>query len=153
MSEYGEIDAGQEHGSLEAVHQAQGHALDHQSQFGILEQDHHSVEHEEFEHLKHIEYTDAAGNHYEITEYTHYEHTEIEDDHTLMAYGQESVGEAGFGEADATDAGFGQAGFGASEAGFGSSSIFAGLEGITSRFENFLGSGVSSDNEINDASA
>jgi hypothetical protein len=156
MSEYGEIDAGQEHGSLEAVHQGHGAELDHQSQYGILEQDHHSVEHEEFEHLKHIEYTDAAGNHYEVTEYTHYEHTEVEDDHRLMAYGQEGSGDAGFGAADGTDAGFGEAGLGESgfgESGFGSASAMSGLESITSRFENFLGSGLTSDNEINDASA
>src|SRR4051812_22232688 len=151
MSEYGDIDTGQEHSGLEAVHETHGQELDHQSQYGILEQDHHSYEHEEFEHLKHIEYTDAAGNHYEVTEYTHYEHTEVEDDQRLMAYGQESTGDAGFGAADGTDAGFGEAGLG--ESGFGSATAMSGLENITSRFENFLGSGLMSDNEINDASA
>jgi hypothetical protein len=154
MSEYGDIDTGQEHSGLEAVHETHGQELDHQSQYGILEQDHHSEEHEEFEHLKHIEYTDAAGNHYEVTEYTHYEHTEIEDDHTFAAYGQESdnqaFGSAGFGAAEGADSG-GDAGFG--EAGFGSASVASGLESITSRFENFLGSGLMSDNEINDSSA
>jgi hypothetical protein len=156
MSEYGDIDAGQEHASLEAVHEGHGAELDHQSQYGILEQDHRSFEHEEFENLKHIEYTDAAGNHYEITEYTHYEHTEVEEDHTLMAYGQESVGESGFGAADGTDAGFGEASLGESgfgESGFGAASISSGLESITSRFENFLGSGLTNNNEIDEASA
>src|SRR6185369_6423773 len=99
MSEHG--DFGTDHGnaSLEAVGEDHGQELDHQSQYGILEQDHHSYEHEEFEQLKHIEYTDAAGNHYEVTEYTHYEHTEVEDDHRLMAYGQESGGSAGLHQA------------------------------------------------------
>ncbi|MFG2039599.1 hypothetical protein [Dactylosporangium sp. NPDC048998] len=148
MSEYGEIETGQEHGSLEEAHAGFGAEQDHQSQYGILEQDHHSYEHEEFEHLKHIEYTDAAGNHYEITEYTHYEHTEIEDDHTFAAYGQESIGEAGFGAAEDGSMGFGEA-----HAGFGAASAASGLQSITSRFENFLGSGFLNDNEINDASA
>ncbi|WP_433615520.1 hypothetical protein ACQP2P_11830 [Dactylosporangium sp. CA-139114] len=139
MSEYGEYEAGHETASLEAAHSGQGQELDHQSQYGILEQDHHSYEHEEFEQLKHIEYTDAAGNHYEITEYTHYEHTEVEDSHSLMAYGQESTGEAGFGEADGTDAGFGEAGFG--ESGFGAASAGSSLESITSRLQSFLGNG------------
>ncbi|WP_432988672.1 hypothetical protein [Dactylosporangium sp. CA-233914] len=147
MSEYGEIEAGQEHGTLEAAHGGYGAEADHQSQFGILEQDHHSFEHEEFEQLKHIEYTDAAGNHYEITEYTHYEHTEIEDDHTLMAYGSESDGQAGFGAAEGTEGEFG-------ESGFGAASVGSGLDSLTSRFENFLTSGgFLNDNEINDASA
>ena len=145
-----ELGGGEDHAFLEVVDQNQGHELDYQSQYGILEQDHRSYEHEEFENVKHIEYTDAAGNHYEVTEYTHYEHTEVEEDHTLMAYGQESVGDAGFGAADGTEAGFGEAGFG--ESGF-SSHLAANLDSITSRFENFLGSGLSSDNEINDASA
>src|SRR5215469_15881926 len=119
MSEYGDIDAGQEHASLEAVHEGHGAELDHQSQYGILERDHHSFEHEEFENLKHIEFTDAAGNHYEVTEYTHYEHTEVEDEHTFAAYGSESDSQAGFGEADA---GTGSAGFSTAavdSAGFG----------------------------------
>jgi hypothetical protein len=134
-------DAGQEHASLEAAHEGYGNEHDHQQAYGILERDHSSYEHEEFENLKHIEYTDAAGNHYEITEYTHYEHTEVEEDHTFAAYGAESDSNAGFGEADA-------------HAGFGSASVASsGLEGITSRFENFLGSGFLNDNEINDASA
>jgi hypothetical protein len=161
MSEFGEYEAGQEHASLEAVHGSQGSELEHESQYGILEQDHRSVEHEEFERLKHIEYTDAYGNHYEVTEYTHYERTEIEEEHSFLAYGEDAGGQAGFGAADGEagfgEAGFGQAGFG--EAGFGSiaglgaTSAGAGLESITSRFENFLGSGVMSDNEINDSSA
>jgi hypothetical protein len=162
MSEYGEIDTGQEHAGLEAVHEGYGAEQDHQAQYGVLEQDHQSFEHEEFEHLKHIEYTDAAGNHYEVTEYTHYEHTEVEEDHTFMAYGQESS-HAGLGAAEGyslegDSAGFGEAGFGGADgdggaAHFGAASVASGLESITSRFENFLGSGLQSDNEINDASA
>jgi hypothetical protein len=151
MSDFGDIDTGQEHASLEAVHEGQGHELDHQSQFGVLEHDHQSYEHDEFEHLKHIEYTDAAGNHYEVTEYTHYEHTEVEQDHTFAAYGSESDGQAGFGAAEGSEAGFGESGFG--ESGFGAASASSDLSSITSRFENFLGSGLMSDNEINDASA
>lgn len=150
MSEFGHSfghelhheDAGQEHASLEAAHEGYGNEHDHQQAYGILERDHHSVEHEEFENLKHIEYTDAAGNHYEITEYTHYEHTEVEDDHTFAAYGSESDSNAGFGEADSLDS--------EGSAGFGSASA---ISSITSRFENFLGSGFLNDNEINDASA
>jgi hypothetical protein len=151
MSEYGEIETGQEHGSLEAVHEDQGAEQDYQSQYGILEHDHQSVEHEEFEHLKHVEYTDAAGNHYEVTEYTHYEHTEIEQDHTFAAYGQEG-GHAGL---SAGTEGYGEAG----ESGFGQASAvsegphMSGLESITARFENFLDSTFLSDNEISDSSA
>ncbi|MEV6930346.1 hypothetical protein AB0M46_38500 [Dactylosporangium sp. NPDC051485] len=161
MSEYGEFDTGQEHGSLEAAHTEHGAAMDHQSQYGILERDHHSVEHEEYENVKHIEYTDAAGNHYEITEYTHYERTEIEDSHEYAAYGQESGSYAGFGAAEGESAGFGEASFGEASGGdglglahgFGAASAASGLQSITSRFENFLGSGLFSDNDIDDASA
>ncbi|HTJ34025.1 MAG TPA: hypothetical protein VL738_12410 [Dactylosporangium sp.] len=169
MSEYGEIETGQEHAGLSEAHEGYGAEQDHQAQYGILEQDHQSYEHEEFENVKHIEYTDAAGNHYEVTEYTHYEHTEIEEDHTFMAYGQESGGSAGLGAADgyslegdsaglgAAGSGFGEAGFGEAggdeSGGFGAATVFHGLESITSRFENFLGSGLNSDNDINDASA
>ncbi|WP_432827029.1 hypothetical protein [Dactylosporangium sp. CA-092794] len=153
MSEYGDFDAGQEHASLEAVHEDQGAELDHQSQYGILEQDHHSVEHEEFEQLKHIEYTDAAGNHYEVTEYTHYEHTEIEDEHTFAAYGSESDGQAGFGEADHASEGLHAGVIESGHQSFGVESLSSGLESITARFEDFLGSGFGHDNEINDASA
>lgn len=159
MSEYGEYENGHETAGLEEAHADQGAEQDYQSQYGILEHDHHSVEHEEFEHLKHIEYTDAAGNHYEITEYTHYEHSEIEDDHTFAAYGEEG-GHAALGAADSGEAGFGEAGFGEAGIGdggeghlLGASSAASGLQSITARFENFLGSGFMSDNEINDASA
>ncbi|MER7004407.1 hypothetical protein ABT297_15360 [Dactylosporangium sp. NPDC000555] len=152
MSEYGEIEMGHEHGSLEEAHAGLGASQDYQSQYGILEHDHRSIEHEAFENVKHIEYTDAAGNHYQITEYTRYERTEIEEDHTFAAYGQESFGESGFGAAENDSVGFGEVGFGQVHS-FGATSVLAGLEGITSHFENFLGSGSHNDNEINDASA
>ena len=144
MSEYGEYDSGQEHAALEEVHADSGQEQDYQSQYGILEQDHHSVIHDELENVKHIEYTDAAGNHYEITEYTHIEHTEIEDSHTLLAYGQEG-GSEGFGDS----AGLESADSGAIHGATASSS---GLNSLTERFEDFLSSAFS-DNEINDASA
>jgi len=142
MSEYelDHSDTSEGHGSLAAAHEETGAEQDHQSQYGILEQDHQSYEHEEFENVKHIEYTDAAGNHYEVTEYTHYEHTEIEQEHTFLAEGSDSS--AGFGEADG-----GVLGVGSGE------SDFSAVDSITSRFENFLGSSLHSDNEISDSSA
>jgi hypothetical protein len=145
MSEFGEYSDGQEHASLEAVHEDAGHEQDFQSQYGILEQDHHSVIHDELENMKHIEYTDAAGNHYEITEYTHIEHTEIQDSHTLLSYGEEG-GDSNFGQADGLEAAD------SSSAIHGASVASSGLNGLTERFEDFLSSAFS-DNEINDASA
>ena len=137
MSEYGDIDTGQEHSGLEAVHETHGQELDHQSQYGILEQDHQSIEHTEYENVKHIEYTDAAGNHYEVTEYTHYEHTEIESEHTFAAYGQE-----------------GSAGFGAAELGTSEAASDSQVLSLTERFESFLGDVLDGPNyEISDSSA
>ncbi|GAA0729041.1 hypothetical protein Drose_11565 [Dactylosporangium roseum] len=133
MSEYGEIEMSEGHGSLAEVHAESGSEQDYQSQYGILEQEHQSYEHEEFENIRHIEYTDAAGNHYEVTEYTRYEHTEIEQEHTFAAYGEEG----------------GSAGFSAGE-----TAEVAEIDSITSRLENFLTSGgFVSNNEISDSSA
>lgn len=137
MSEYGEIETGETHSGLAEAHAESGSEQDYNSQYGILEQDHQSIEHTEFENVKHIEYTDAAGNHYEVTEYTRYEHTEIESEHTFAAYGEE-----------------GSSGFGAAELSTSEAASDSHVASLTERFESFLGDVLDGPNyEISDSSA
>ncbi|MET7395869.1 hypothetical protein ABZS66_20475 [Dactylosporangium sp. NPDC005572] len=147
MSEYGEIEHAESSAGLAEAHVESGGEQDYQSQYGILAQEHESFEHEEFENIKHIEYTDAAGNHYEVTEYTRYEHTEYESESTYGAYGSEG-GDSGFGAAEGTES-LGQVHGAAAIGGAGTE-----LHGLTERFENFLTSaGFLNDNDISDSSA
>ncbi|WP_433055430.1 hypothetical protein [Dactylosporangium sp. CS-033363] len=99
--DYGQYEAGQESGSLDQVHQAEGSEYDAQSQFGVYEQDHSAAESTDFSTGQHVEYDAPGAVHYESTEFTNYSHDASEDDHVFAAEGSESVHQAEFSELDA----------------------------------------------------
>ncbi|WP_433083842.1 hypothetical protein ACQP1P_05865 [Dactylosporangium sp. CA-052675] len=99
--DYGQYDAGQEHGSLDQLHQAQGSEADAQSQFGVYEEDHHNAESTDFAQGHHVEYDAPAAVHYESDDYTNYSHDATSDDHVFAAEGSESSHQAQFSELSA----------------------------------------------------
>src|SRR6185312_4786619 len=107
--DYGQYEAGQESGSLDQLHQAEGSEADYNSQFGVYEQDHHAAESTDFSQGQHVEYDAPGAGHYESTNYTNYSHDASEDDHVFAAEGSESSHQAEFSELDALKARFGSA--------------------------------------------
>ena len=99
--DYGQYSAGQEHDGLDQLHQAHGSEADHNSQFGVYENDHHAQESTDFAQGSHVEYDQPAAVHYEADNYTNYSHDASEDDHVFAAEGSESSHQAEFGELDA----------------------------------------------------
>ncbi|MET7418779.1 hypothetical protein [Dactylosporangium sp. NPDC005555] len=100
MSEYGEIETGQEHAEVEQLQQVDASEQDYQSQFGVYEQDHASAESTSFDQGRHVEYTDPSGAHYEETEFTSYDHSAAETDHVFAAEGSESASSSEFHQLD-----------------------------------------------------
>jgi hypothetical protein len=107
--EYGQYDAGQESGSLDQLHQAQGSEADHDSQYGVYEADHHAAESDQFATGHHVEYDAPATAHYEETDYTNASHTAEVDDHVFAAQGSEHAHEAQFSTLDALEEKFDRA--------------------------------------------
>ena len=56
-ADYGHVEAGQEHESLDQLHQVEGSENDYNSQFGVYEQDHASAESTSFDQGHHVEYS------------------------------------------------------------------------------------------------
>ncbi|MET7418220.1 hypothetical protein [Dactylosporangium sp. NPDC005555] len=104
MSEYGEFETGQEHESLDQVHEVDASEQDYQSQFGVYEQDHASAESTSFDQGHHVEYTDPNGGHYEESDFTSYDHSAAESDHVFAAEGSESYNASEFHQLDALQA-------------------------------------------------
>jgi hypothetical protein len=100
-TDYGHYEAGQEHGELDQLHQAQGSEADYNNQFNVYEQDHASAESTSFDQGHHVEYDNPAGAHYEESDVTSYDHNESEADHVFAAEGSESSHQAEFSELDA----------------------------------------------------
>ncbi|WP_433213668.1 hypothetical protein ACQP00_02450 [Dactylosporangium sp. CS-047395] len=99
--DYGQYEAGQESGSLDELHQAEGSEYDANSQFGVYEQDHSAAESTDFSTGQHVEYDAPGAVHYESTDFTNYSHDASVDDHVFAAEGSESVHQAEFSELDA----------------------------------------------------
>jgi len=99
--DYGHYQAGQEHDALDQLHQAQGSEADHNSQFGVYEQDHHAAESTDFAQGHHVEVDQPSTAHYESDDYTTYNHDASVDDHVFAAEGSESSHQAEFSELDA----------------------------------------------------
>ena len=97
---YGHYEAGQEHESLDQLHQASGSEQDYASQFGVYEADHASAESTSFDQGHHVEYSDPSGAHYEESDYTSYDHSEAETDHVFAAEGSEQYHAAEWNELD-----------------------------------------------------
>src|SRR3954447_23163420 len=100
-ADYGHVETGQEHESLDQLHQAQGSEADYNNQFGVFEQDHASAEHTAFDQGHHVESDSAAGAHYEEDDFTSYDHDAAETDHVFAAEGSEQSHQAEFSELDA----------------------------------------------------
>src|ERR1043165_2757386 len=100
MSEYGEIETGEQHESLDQLHQVDASEQDYQSQFGVYEQDHASAESTSFDQGHHVEYTDPNGGRYEESDFTSYDHSAAETDHVFAAEGSESASSSEFHQLD-----------------------------------------------------
>ncbi|WP_327004087.1 hypothetical protein OHA72_55085 [Dactylosporangium sp. NBC_01737] len=101
MSEYGEIETGEQHESVDQLHQVDASEQDYQSQFGVYEQDHAAAESTSFDQGHHVEYSNPNGEHYEESDYTSYDHSAAETDHVFAAEGSESASSSEFHELDA----------------------------------------------------
>ena len=99
--DYGHYEAGQEHESLDQLHQVDASQEDYASQFGVFEADHASAENTSFDQGHHVEYTDPNGAHYEESDYTSYDHSAAETDHIFAAEGSESASSSEFSQIDA----------------------------------------------------
>ena len=100
-ADYGHAETGQEHESLDQLHQAQGSESDYNNQFNVYEQDHASAENTSFDQGHHVEYDNPNGAHYEEQDYTSYDHSAAETDHVFAAEGSESSHQAESSELDA----------------------------------------------------
>ena len=103
-TDYGHVETGQEHESLDQLHQAQGGEADYNNQFGVYEQDHASAESTSFDQGSHVEYDNPAGAHYEESNFTSYDHNAAETDHVFAAEGSESSHTSEYSELDALQA-------------------------------------------------
>ena len=102
--DYGHVEAGQEHESLDQLHQVNASEADYNNQFNVYEQDHAAAESTSFDQGHHVEYTNPNGAHYEESDYTSYDHSEAEADHVFAAEGSESSHESQYSEIDALQA-------------------------------------------------
>ncbi|MEV0129336.1 hypothetical protein AB0H83_12870 [Dactylosporangium sp. NPDC050688] len=102
--DYGHIETGEQHESLDQLHQVDASQEDYQSQFGVYEQDHAAAESTSFDQGQHVEYTGADGSHYEESDFTSYDHSAAETDHIFAAEGSESYNASEYHELDAFQA-------------------------------------------------
>ena len=102
--DYGHYEAGEQHESLDQLHQVDASQEDYQSQFGVFEAEHASAESTSFDQGHHVEYTDPNGAHYEESDFTSYDHSEAETDHVFAAEGSESYSASEYHELDALQA-------------------------------------------------
>ena len=102
--DYGHYEAGQEHESLDQLHQVDASQEDYASQFGVYEADHASAENTSFDQGHHVEYTNPNGAHYEESDFTSYDHSEAETDHVFAAEGSENYSASEYHELDALQA-------------------------------------------------
>ena len=100
MSEYGEIETGEQHESVDQLHQVDATEQDYQSQFGVYEQDHAAAESTSFDQGPHVEYTNPSGEHYEASDYPSYDPSAAETDHIFAAEGSESASSSEFHQLD-----------------------------------------------------
>ncbi|MEV0130078.1 hypothetical protein AB0H83_16655 [Dactylosporangium sp. NPDC050688] len=99
--DYGHVEAGQEHESLDQLHQVNASESDYNNQFNVYEQDHAAAESTSFDQGRHVEFTGADGSHYEESNFTSYDHSAAESDHIFAAEGSESSHQAEFSQLDA----------------------------------------------------
>jgi hypothetical protein len=103
-ADYGHVEAGEQHESLDQLHQVNASEADYNNQFNVYEQDHAAAESTSFDQGHHVEYSDPNGAHYEESDYTSYDHNAAETDHVFAAEGSESSHTAEYSELDAIQA-------------------------------------------------
>ena len=103
-TDYGHVETGQEHESLDQLHQVDASQEDYASQFGVYEADHASAENTSFDQGHQVEYTGADGSHYAESDFTSYDHSEAETDHVFAAEGSENYSASEYHELDALQA-------------------------------------------------
>jgi hypothetical protein len=103
-AEYGHVEAGADHESLDQLHEVNASEADYNNQFGVYEQDHASAESTSFDQGHHVEYSNPTGEHYEESDFTSYDHSAAESDHVFAAEGSESSHQAEFSQLDALQA-------------------------------------------------
>ena len=103
-ADYGHVEAGQEHESLDQLHQVNASEADYNNQFNVYEQDHAAAESTSFDQGHQVEYSNPSGEHYEESDYTSYDHSAAEADHVFAAEGSESSHQAEFSQLDALQA-------------------------------------------------
>ena len=99
--DYGHVETGQEHESLDQLHQVNASESDYNNQFNVYEQDHASAESTSFDQGRHVEFTGADGSHYEESNFTSYDHSAAESSHIFAAEGSESSHQSEFSQIDA----------------------------------------------------
>ncbi|MFF5228302.1 hypothetical protein [Dactylosporangium sp. NPDC000521] len=108
MSEYGDYgtyEAGENHESLDQLHQVDASENTYDSQFGVYEQDHTSAESTSFDQGHHVSYSDpTTGVQYEESDFTSYDHSAAETDHVFAAEGSETASSSEFHELEALQA-------------------------------------------------
>ncbi|MEV0560219.1 hypothetical protein [Dactylosporangium sp. NPDC050588] len=100
-AEYGHVEAGENHESLDQLHQVDASQNNYDSQFGVYEQDHASAESTSFDQGHQVSYTDASGATYQESDFTSYDHSAAETDHVFAAEGSESASSSEFHQLDA----------------------------------------------------
>ena len=103
-AEYGHVEAGAEHESLDQLHEVNASEADYNNQFNVYEQDHAAAENTSYDQGHHVEYSNPSGEHYEESDYTSYDHSAAEADHVFAAEGSESSHQAEYSELDALQA-------------------------------------------------
>jgi hypothetical protein len=101
---YGDYQTGEQHESLDQLHQVNASENDYNNQFNVYEQDHAAAESTSFDQGSHVEYTNPNGATYEASNYTSYDHAAAETDHVFAAEGSESSHQAEYSELDALQA-------------------------------------------------
>ncbi|MFF5225623.1 hypothetical protein [Dactylosporangium sp. NPDC000521] len=103
-TDFGHVEAGQDHESLNQLHEVDASQNNYDSQFGVFEQDHASAENTSFDQGHQVSYTDASGATYQESDFTSYDHSAAETDHVFAAEGSESASSNEFHELEALQA-------------------------------------------------
>ncbi|GAA1524716.1 hypothetical protein GCM10009827_046650 [Dactylosporangium maewongense] len=101
---YGNYEAGQDHQSLDQLHQVDASQSNYDNQFNVYEQDHAAAESTSFDQGHQVSYTDASGAQYQESDFTSYDHSAAETDHVFAAEGSESASSSEFHQLDAIQA-------------------------------------------------
>jgi hypothetical protein len=103
-ADYGHVETGEQHESLDQLHQVNASESDYNNQFNVYEQDHAAAESTSFDQGSHVEFTNPNGATYEESNFTSYDHASAESDHVFAAEGSESSHQSEFSQIDALQA-------------------------------------------------